>query len=190
MFVFIKKMIIKSTLLANFCNKMIIKLILFANFCNYMIIKSSLLANFCNKMIIKSNLLANYLILLANKMSLQLCLLIKIQSQKQPPERFFSTCKVKCTKHSNINCIYSVFITIHDSRLTLLTIKMHKVYNMPPEVFTSVFLKHKYDDYVRLITDLIQSILLNYRIPFPLLCDFSLKNLYSRQICIENIWDK
>ena len=49
-------------------------------FIKKMIIKSTLLANFCNKMIIKSNLLANYLILLANKMSLQLCLLIKIQS--------------------------------------------------------------------------------------------------------------
>jgi len=35
---------------------------------------------FYKKMVIKSNLLANYLILLANKMSLQLCLLIKIQS--------------------------------------------------------------------------------------------------------------
>ena len=77
MFVFIKKMIIKSNLLANFLNLLANFLNLLANFCNKMIIKSillanflNLLANFCLKMIIKLNLLANFYLKMIIKLNL------------------------------------------------------------------------------------------------------------------------
>ena len=87
---FLNKQFMKSILLANFCNKQFMKLILLANFYNKQFMKLILLYNFYNKQFMKSQLLAN-------KMSLQLCLLIKIILKIAPKGVFITKTLFKTT---------------------------------------------------------------------------------------------